>query len=212
MSNIHVVLLGDSTLDNDAYVPANQAVINHLQRLAPSGWKATLLAVDGSTTETLPSQLARLPADATHLIVSVGGNDALQYSGILGLGAKSVSDVLGMLADIGEEFESDYHGMLADVLSHNLPTALCAVYYPNFPDPTLQRVSTIASTIFNDVIVRAAVGAGLPLIDFRPMFNDKADYANAIEPSGQGAEKIARAVIALVTQHDFSRRRTEVFV
>ena len=43
---------------------------------APAG-PMTLLAVDGDTARDVDAQRQRLPADATHLIVSVGGNDAL---------------------------------------------------------------------------------------------------------------------------------------
>jgi hypothetical protein len=46
----HVVLLGDSILDNAAYTGGRPAVIDHLQDLLGIGWKASLLAVDGSVT------------------------------------------------------------------------------------------------------------------------------------------------------------------
>ena len=51
MSN-HVVLLGDSILDNGAYVPGKPAVIDQVRGELPAGWTATLLAVDGSYTPT----------------------------------------------------------------------------------------------------------------------------------------------------------------
>ena len=43
----HVVLLGDSTLDNGAYTGGSPDVLATLLPLLPSGWRATLLAVDG---------------------------------------------------------------------------------------------------------------------------------------------------------------------
>ena len=74
----HVVLLGDSIFDNQAYVRAGEPdVIHQLRERLPDGWRATLLAVDGDVTNSVHSQLERLPADATHLVISVGGNDAL---------------------------------------------------------------------------------------------------------------------------------------
>src|SRR6476659_6170002 len=79
----HVVLLGDSIFDNARYVPDRPPVIEQLRRSLPVGWRATLLAVDGHVTNDVERQLCRLPADATHLVVSVGGNDALAESGIL---------------------------------------------------------------------------------------------------------------------------------
>jgi hypothetical protein len=44
------------------------------------------------------------------------------------------------------------------------------------------------------------------------MFDDDADYANAIEPSVKGGEKIARAISTLVETHDFTRRRSAIYV
>ena len=76
----HVTLLGDSIFDNSRYVPGGSPVVDQLHRL-PRGWRATLLAVDGAVAADVPSQLARLPADATHLVVSAGGNDALGAGG-----------------------------------------------------------------------------------------------------------------------------------
>src|SRR5580658_10352230 len=73
----HIVLLGDSIFDNARYVPDRPPVIEQLRRGLPPGWKATLLAVDGDVTADVAGQMASLPGDATHLFVSVGGNDAL---------------------------------------------------------------------------------------------------------------------------------------
>jgi hypothetical protein len=48
--------------------------------------------------------------------------------------------------------------------------------------------------VFNDVISRAAFARGLPLIDLRLILNEDADYANPIEPSVQGGEKMSSAI------------------
>ena len=79
----HVVLLGDSIFDNARYVPGGPSVIEHLRRSLPAGWRATLLARDGAGTAEMDRQLDLLPPDATHLVVSVGGNDALDHSGLI---------------------------------------------------------------------------------------------------------------------------------
>jgi hypothetical protein len=109
----HVVLLGDSIFDNARYVPGGPSVIEHLRKCLPSGWRATLLARDGAGTAELTSQLERLPADATHLVASVGGNDALDHSNLLlHEPAGSFAEVLSRLADIREQFQQDYRGVL----------------------------------------------------------------------------------------------------
>jgi hypothetical protein len=208
----HVVLLGDSIFDNAPYVAGGPAVITQVQKRLPPEWRATLLAVDGSAIGNVFGQLEQLPADTTHAIVSVGGNDALGQSILLGDPAQSVAEVLQHLAAVAEEFERDYRRMLEAVLRHKLATALCTIYYPAFPDPLLQRLSVTGLTVFNDAIIRVAFGAGLPLLDLRLICNEPTDYANPIEPSVAGGAKIAEAITHLVTQHNFTQRRTTVFV
>src|SRR5262245_6599015 len=88
----HVVMLGDSIFDNAVYVPDRPAVIEQVRRGLPNGWKATLVAVDGHMVEDIPTQLKRIPTDATHLVLSVGGNDALTASGLLREPAATVGD------------------------------------------------------------------------------------------------------------------------
>ena len=79
----HVVLLGDSIFDTDRYVPGGPSVIEHLRRCLPRYWRATLLARDGAIASDMVRQLNHLPVDATHLVVSTGGNDALSSSVVL---------------------------------------------------------------------------------------------------------------------------------
>ncbi len=74
----HIVLFGDSIFDNKVYVGENgKDVITHLQKILPSNWQATLKAIDGSLIESVSEQLVNTPPDATHLVVSAGGNNVL---------------------------------------------------------------------------------------------------------------------------------------
>ena len=207
----HVVLLGDSVFDNAAYVMAGAPdVIRQVRQRLPFGSKATLAAVDGSKTRDVRAQLRYLPADATHLLVSAGGNDALSSSDFLTTPARSTAEALLGLADIAEEFERGYLAMLAEVLARELPTAICTVYYPRFLEAVFQRMAVAALAVFNDCIIRAAFAHGLPLIDLRLICTEEGDYANPIEPSARGGEKIARTIVDLV-KHGFTGGRTEVF-
>ncbi len=207
----HVVLVGDSIFDNAAYVAAEEPdVVRQVRRRLPQGSRATLAAVDGARMRDVPGQLRLLPGDATHLIVSVGGNDALSSSGFLAAPARSTAEALSGLASIGEEFERGYLAMLAVVLAQGLPTAICTIYYPRFPDKALQRTAVTALTVFNDCIVRAAFVHRLPLLDLRLICTEEGDYANPIEPSARGGEKIARTIVESVG-HELTGDRTEVF-
>ena len=207
----HVVLLGDSIFDNAAYTGGAPDVVGQLRRRLPQGSKATLGAVDGGMIGDIGGQLQRLPADATHLVLSVGGNDAMDHIDFLGAPAGSTAEALLGLAEIAAEFERRYHAMLNEVLARELPTAICTIYYPRFPDPTLQTIAVTALTVFNDCIIRAALVHRLPLLDLRFVCTEEWDYADPIEPSARGGEKISRA-IAEMLQHGFAGGATEVFV
>ena len=207
----HIVLLGDSIFDNAAYVRGGLDVITHLRRQMPAEWKATLHAVDGSMVANVRTQTLTLPDDATHLIVSAGGNDTLSHADILQQTARSSAEVLNKLADVAGAFEAQYHEMLQYVLSLQKPTAICTIYYPRMPEPLVQKIAVAALTVFNDVIIKQAFRAGIPLIDLRLVCDEDADYANEIEPSEEGGRKIARAILRLVGEHSFESRRAQAF-
>jgi GDSL-like Lipase/Acylhydrolase family len=207
----HVVLLGDSIFDNGAYVGGGPDVVRQLRARLPAGWRATLCAVDGAVTSDLARQLGRVPADTTHLVISAGGNDALRHAGLLEEAARSMADAVGRLAAVRESFRRDYEAMLDRVLARALPTSVCTIYDARFPDPARQRLVVAALTLFNDVITRAAFARGLALVDLRLICDRDEDYANPIEPSVAGGEKIAAVIAKLAAEHNDVRRRSAVF-
>ncbi|HZH11810.1 MAG TPA: SGNH/GDSL hydrolase family protein [Microvirga sp.] len=207
----HVVLLGDSVFDNGHYVrPGEPDVFAQLRAKLPQEWRATMCAVDGALTTSIERQLARLPEDATHLILSVGGNDALGNSGILREGARSVAEVMTRIADVRDSFERSYRRMLDLVTGYRLPTALCTIYDTRFPNAQERRQVMAALSVFNDVITREAFCRKLTLIDLRLICSENDDYANPIEPSAKGGDKIAN-VIAQVVMDDAVCPRSQVY-
>jgi hypothetical protein len=191
----HLILLGDSIFDNGRYVPGEPDVVRQVQAALPDGWQATLLAVDGATTGSLASQLTRLPRDATHLVVSMGGNDALGASHILYAQVPNVAEAVRRLGEAQARFAADYEAALERALATGLPTAICTIY--DTPPRPEQAIIRTALALFNDMITRAAFKRGLPLIDLRLLLNEEADYANPIEPSTQGGAKMADAITRL---------------
>jgi lysophospholipase L1-like esterase len=208
----HIVLLGDSIFDNAASVRGGPDVITHLRAMVGGDAHATLAALDGSVADEVPRQLANVPEGATHLVVSAGGNDALDRVDLVEGPAHSAAEALARVADAAEAFERRYDDMLRAVLARGLPTAVCTVYWPRFPDATFQRLAVTGLTAFNDAILRLAFARGLPVIDLRLVCDDDADYANPIEPSAMGGFKIARAIAGVVGAHDFGGGRTVVYV
>jgi len=186
--------------------------VRQLRECLPTGYRATLCAVDGATSADIAGQLEQLPKDATHLVLSVGGNDALGYVGVLEDTANSIASAVARLADIADDFAQVYRAMVAKVLARGLPTAICTIYEPRFPDPRLQRLGVTALKLFNDLIVREAFARGVPLLDLRLICDRDEDYANPIEPSLKGGEKIAAAIHRVLAEHDFAAERTHAFV
>ena len=193
----HIVLLGDSIFDNAAYVRGGPDVVAHLRGEIPHTWKASLVAVDGAVIDGVARQVERIPPDATHLVVSAGGNDALGHSDLLERRATSSPQVLGWLADAASGFERRYRAMLARVLARRLPVTLCTIYNGNLGEPS-QRLATTALAVFDDVILRVATEHTLSVIDLRLVCTEPSDYANPIEPSVKGGGKIARAIARAV--------------
>lgn len=204
--NGHIVLIGDSIFDNAVYVPGGPSVTGHVQRLLPDGWNVTLIAVDGATVSTVFNQLERIPDDATHLILSAGGNDALWTAG--NLFSESTTDVREALDKLGATcrgFAKEYRRLVDELRELQRQLTLCTIYdsVPGLGDAELAGLC-----VFNDAISRTAFAVNATLIDLRVICDESTDYAgiSPIEPSASGGGKIARAIMDAVSDGGITRR------
>ena len=223
----HIILAGDSIFDNGSWVPGDPDVAAQVKSLFDIKDKVTLLAVDGDIINGVADQLKGLPDDATHLFISVGGNDALGVLGEMQRTVPSIAEGFLHFHKIRKEFERMYQAMLSNALSYNLPTTVCTIYKPclshrnairmfshsesGLTSEQQQKVANTALPIINSVISKEAIKAGLPVMDLEVIFNDVADYANDIEPSAVGGMKMAKIIKEIVYEHDFSVSRTEIY-
>ena len=208
----HVVLLGDSVFDNSGYLRGGGPdVVAQLRARLPPEWQATLLARGGSVAADVAGQLGRQPPDATHLIISAGGNDAGRREGALIEPARSVADGLARIAAIREGFARDYRSMLDTALRRGLPVAACTIYDPRFPEPGRREVAVVALAAFNDVITREAFARSIPLLDLRLICSRNEDFAGPTGPSVSGGAKIAAAIAKWAAGYGPIQRRSEVF-
>jgi len=202
----HVVLLGDSIFDNGAYVsPGEPDVLRQVQAALPSGWQTTLAARDGAVLADVPRQLSRLPGDATHLVLSVGGNDALSEISILNVPVQTVGGALDRLAAVVARFEERYAALLEQALRRGLPVTVCTIYNGWFEDAAMQRRARTALALFNDAILRTAFAARVRVIELRHVRTDAEDYANPIEPSARGGARMAQVIARGVTEPTVTR-------
>ena len=195
-SDQHIALLGDSIFDNASYTAGAPDVIAQLRAGLPRGWRASLFAVDGSTTQDLAAQIARVPADVTQVVVSIGGNDALLNSDLLNLPVSSTAQALDIFGERAIRFRSSYARALDAVLALGRRSSVCTIYEGNLEPPPLAAAARAALVFFNDVIVRVALERRVGIIDLRLVCTEPADYANPIEPSGTGGKKIAASILA----------------
>jgi hypothetical protein len=68
-------------------------------------------------------------------------------------------------------------------------------------------MAKVALSIFNDCIIGEAIASHLGLIDLRMIFDEDKDYATPIEPSEKGGEKLARAILEKVREHEDEERK-----
>jgi len=225
----HIALLGDSIFDNSSYVNLGELdVPNQLRSLVGHNCKVTNLAVDGHKIGHVKNQLNNLPPDTTHLFVSIGGNDGLCHLSIFHTPVNTIGESLQQMYRIGENFKKRYSEMVDLVLSYNLPTTFCSIYYPRFDARSLDRVqdymsvlsngreiqemAMAAETIFNDIITYEIFKRKLPLIDLRVLCDDEEDFANPIEPSCIGGMKIAKTINKIANVHSFDSNACGVYV
>jgi hypothetical protein len=193
----HVALLGDSVFDNASYTAGEAEVAAHLRAALGPTWRVTLVAVDGTTTTDIGEQLDRVRDDVTHLALSVGGNDALLNAGLLDTPVRSTGEALDLFDAALSLFETNYRNVVGALQTLGRPLVVCTIYNGNLPDFQASR-ARVALRMFNDVIVRAALAAGVDALELRDICTTPEDFANPIEPSGLGGKKIASAIAAVL--------------
>lgn len=220
--SINVVLLGDSTIDNGSYVRGGPDVAAQLKEvleefpLVGVDWSSSArnvkrLAVDGATTSTLERQLISVPENATHLVLSCGGNDALsQRYWADSTKVESVSQALVHLYKMQQDFAASYAAVV-NALRQKFPRhpLLLVIPYEPFYGSGITDDLAIAKaglSLFADVEVRTAAKHGCGLLDLRLVFDgpDGSDYANPIEPSVAGGLKLAGKIAEWVSRNPFT--------
>jgi lysophospholipase L1-like esterase len=131
-----IILLGDSIIDNGEYIRSGEPdVAGQLQSLLPH-YTVVKRAVDGSTSaDVLVSQIAEVE-QAEHIILSAGGNDALEHIDLLeDVVEKRAKEVLVRLWSIREEFRRSYAALLDRLALTRRPVLVLTVYNPCFRAP-----------------------------------------------------------------------------
>jgi lysophospholipase L1-like esterase len=194
-----VLLLGDSIVDNAEYVrPREPDVASQLASLLPSH-TVIRRAVDGAKSGDVLAWQTDEVENAGHVILSAGGNDALEHIDLLeDAGERRAKDVLVSLWSVREQFRRSYVTLLARLALARRPVLVLTVYNPCFHahgfDTAYQQAAEGAISIINDVIQQEARRRSFDILELRTLFTDQADYANPIEPSAIGGAKLAKCM------------------
>lgn len=207
-SQINVVLAGDSIFDNDAYVMGEPGVIEQLRRSMPKEWSAFKVAVDGDCIRDVGRQVTDLPTHATHLIVSVGGNDLIGYAHLLGA-VRAPAEIAHVLAGPKAAFAAQYSAMLDQLQALPVHLSVCTIYTAiPFSEPELRAYGGRAINVFNELIGEQASLRAIPVLRLDEICVEADDFAavSPIEPSAKGGRKIVDAIIAHLRRVDADHR------
>ena len=197
----YITLLGDSIIDNKTYVQKGElSVLEHLENI--SEYEYTQLAFDGDTTLNVLNGQLLSPGIATssHLVLSIGGNDLLQNLSFLYEGpVDKINDaVAGVQQYIFKPLEQRFETIIQRLSSHRANLLLCTVYEGDLGRTDEFRdvldSSKIMVSSFNDTVYKAASKYNADVLELRHIFTSPEDYANPIEPSHVGGEKLAQAI------------------
>ena len=201
----HITLLGDSVIDNKSYLQTGElSVTEHLNNLSDLDF--TQVAYDGDTTFDILNKQLFSPSVRTssHIVLSIGGNDLLHNLSYLY--ASSISNiniaVAGMYQQIFKPLEDRFETIIQRLSSHRANLLLCTVYEGDlgrtdeFRD--ISDSSKIMVSSFNDIVYKTGQKYNADVLELREIFISAEDYANPIEPSHIGGEKLAKSILEWV--------------
>ena len=205
----HVVLLGDVLLD--AYSSIDKTPGAFEDAVLPgtrNQWKMTV--VSAAKVERAGPSLA-LPRDATHAMIFIEGNQAIERSGLLEPEPGTYGQKLEQLTLAADEFERTLARLIHVAQAAHLVIMVCTMFQPNYKDPVRQRTACAALAVFNDRVTKRAAEARVSLIDLRLICNEPGDYDKPTLLSKSGVNKVANVIRFAMFELDAGARRSEVF-
>ncbi|MBK5105270.1 MAG: hypothetical protein JJE42_13560 [Burkholderiales bacterium] len=205
----HVVLLGDALLD--AYGSIDKTPGEFEDALLPGTrdqWKISV--VSAAEIERAGPALV-LPGDATHAIIFIEGNHAIEQSGLLHGRHGAQEETLERLSLAADEFERNLERLIHAAKSARLVIMVCTMFQPDYKDPARQRAACAALAVFNDRVTKRAAAASVSLIDLRLICDEPGDYDKPTQLSKGGLQKAANIIRYAMFELDAGSRRCEVF-
>ena len=147
-------------------------------------------------------QLKNIPDDTTHIALSIGGNDLLGLIHYLGQKqGDTFQHNLVFLSQLKHKFSEKFQKVIQEIDSLKIPFTVCSIYYAgSIVEVGSKRVELGGELEFVAAITEVAQKAKYcrEMIDLRWLFDHSECYANPIEPSCIGGEKIAESLIEFI--------------
>lgn len=205
----HVVLLGDALID--AYSTIDKAPGKFEDALLPGShnqWKISV--VSAAEVERAGSSVV-LPRDATHAVIFIEGNHAIERSGLLDSRPDTYGQTLEQLTLAADEFERTLERLIHVAQAARLVIMVCTMFRPDYKDPVRQRTACAALAVFNDRVTKRAAEARACMVDLRLICNEPGDYDTPTQLSRSGLRKAANVIRFAMFELDAGTLRSEVF-
>ena len=192
-NNKAIVLLGDSILKNNSYVPDGKAVDNIIEERSLKNDKNIelySLAENNSKIVDVYSQINKIPLDinnkSTTIFLSSGGNDILSF----------YVDQHGDINDTGflNTMLAAYKKMVKAIQTR---MDLCQIVLLDVYYPTSNQFAQYKPILeeWNSLIATYARENSLGLLQISQIVTSNDDFTLGIEPSEKGGEKIAQSIL-----------------
>lgn len=188
-------LYGDSILDNGPYVPYGKAVINLMREAF--GNEVALVARDGAVVYDVFGQIDRHPPVPSDVVVlSVGGNDLLQFPGLYD--GQPLTDSHPVMQAI-HGMHNDYRRLIGQLHATRCRLVICNLYTPVELQDYFAGVMPMALVhemiaYHNRVVAEVAAQHSAEVLDIAALFTDAEDFSHVIEPSVVGGTKLVNGL------------------
>lgn len=180
---LKIVLIGDSMLNNSAYVSANQSVPDLLSKKLV-GNTVYNFAKDGATINDCYAQLDKISTElnnsTTYIVVSCGGNNILSSRSL------KATDMNNLFNEYSELLKS---------IKTRVPNA--SLYVINLYTPTNSHYVSYHKAIdqWNQLLEDNKSSLQYKIINTSSLLVTDEDFTYNIEPSEKGGKKIVEAIV-----------------
>ena len=183
-SNKNLILMGDSVFRNDNYVDTGHSIKDIFNKDLKN---VIVVAQDNAVINDIKYQFKKIPKSMnnsnTKLIVSIGGNDLLNYYKSNDVTDKKYIDTLF------QNYQSNIEYLITN---SKYEIVLCNIYYPKAE--SFKRYHKIIS-IWNEKVKNFSSKSNLELIELDKIVDQKHYFTNDIEPSFRGGLVIRNHIL-----------------